>query len=390
MMTGKERLCTALNHAEPDRIPYDLGATTVTTITKKAYTNAMQLRGLRPEFNELEIDPISQIVSPSEENLRYLKADARRIGAQRIVGYPASKRMNGAIEQVTDFYGCDWELDPSKDLYFNQKTYPLAAYPTLSEGVDKLYRPDWDDFKNRLWQHLSLQFEQVGDFACVADRHVAGLTENSLRIRGYENWYMDTYIDLKGVEDLLEILTEDKLRYWEAVIDWAFENGKENQIDVISECDDLGSQTSTIIEPDTLRKIVIPRFARIFGYVKKRLPHVKTFMHSCGAIRPLIPDLIEAGLDILNPVQFTATGMELTALKKDFGNDIVFWGGGIDTQSVLNNATPDEVKDSVRRIMDIMAPGGGFVFASIHNVQDDVPPENFWAMWDTLQEYGTY
>ena len=113
-------------------------------------------------------------------------------------------------------------------------------------------------------------------------------------------------------------------------------------------------------------------------------------MHSCGAIYELIPDLIEAGLDILNPVQFTAAGMDLKELKRNFGDVITFWGGGVDTQSTLNNGNPKQVADEVKRIIDILAPGGGFVFAPVHNIQDDVPPENFWAMCDTLQEYGKY
>ena len=161
-------------------------------------------------------------------------------------------------------------------------------------------------------------------------------------------------------------------------------------IQVISECDDLGSQATTIIDPEQLRQIVIPRFKTIFMHVKKRLPHVKTFMHSCGAIYEIIPDLIEAGLDILNPVQFTASGMDLKKLKHDFGDVLTFWGGGVDTQSTLNNGTPQQVADEVKQIIDILAPGGGFVFAPVHNIQDDVSAENFWAMWDTLQEYGKY
>jgi uroporphyrinogen decarboxylase len=136
--------------------------------------------------------------------------------------------------------------------------------------------------------------------------------------------------------------------------------------------------------------MVIPRLKILFAHIKKRLPAVKLFMHSCGAIREVIPDLIEAGVDILNPVQYTANGMGLVDLKKDFGNDLVFWGGGVDTQTVLNSGSPELVRDIVKKNIDILAPGGGFVFAPVHNVQDDVPPENFWAMWETLQEYGKY
>ena len=123
---------------------------------------------------------------------------------------------------------------------------------------------------------------------------------------------------------------------------------------------------------------------------KKRMPHAKNFMHTCGSVRPILPDLIEAGLDIYNPVQFTAKDMDLKELKQEFGKDLVFWGGGIDTQSTLCKGTPDEVRDEVKRILDIMAPGGGFVFAPVHNIQDDVSGANFWAMWDTLMEYGKY
>lgn len=350
----------------------------------------MKYKGFSTEYQVQEIDPISQIITPIEENLVHVKSDTRRIGAQRIPDYHQRKRLSGKIETVTDFYGCDWEWNPDKDLYFNQISYPLEKYNTLSDCVHTLYRPDWDDYLMILHYDLAKQIKTTEGFCCVADRHVAGLTENSLRIRGYEKWYMDTVMDPEGVETLFDIILEDKIRYWDVVIDWAIQNGQQDQIDVISECDDLGSQSSTIIDPDMLRRMVIPRFKILFSHVKKRLPGVKIFMHSCGAIHEIIPDLIQAGLDILNPVQYTAKGMDLVCLKKDFGKDLVFWGGGIDTQTTLNNGTPQEVRDEVKRILDIMAPGGGFVFAPVHNIQDDVTPENFWAMWETLQEYGKY
>jgi uroporphyrinogen decarboxylase len=316
--------------------------------------------------------------------------DTRRIGAQRIPGYPKNRRMEAEGETVIDFYGCHWIRNPESDSYFNQATFPLENYEILSENIDKLPRTNFKEFEKQLRNDLTQQIETARRYACIADRHTAGITENSLRIRGYLKWYMDTLLDETGVNKLFDIIEEDKIRYWDALIDWAIETGNETAIDVIAECDDLGSQDSTILHPDTLRRIVIPRFKRIFSHIKKRLPHVKIFMHSCGAIRPVLPDLIDAGLDVLNPVQFVAKGMDLKGLKKDFGRELTFWGGGIDTQNTLNHGTPEEVRDRVKRILDIMAPGGGFVFAPVHNVQDDVPPENFWAMWDTLQEYGKY
>lgn len=389
-MSSKERVKKIINHQEADRVPYDLAGTTVTSITKNAYKNAMLYRGLPAGFQRMEIDPVSQIITPIEENLVYLASDTRRVGAQRIPEYQSRKQLSGRVEKVIDFYGCEWVWDPDKDIYFNQVSHPLEQYDLLSQCLDKLYRPDWEDFHTILMRDLAHQFKSADGYCCVADRHVAGLTENSMRVRGHEKWYMDTVTDIEGVEGLFDMIIQDKIQYWDAVIDWAIQNNCNDQIDVISECDDLGSQSSTIIDPHALRQMVIPRFAKLFGHLKKRLPGVKIFMHSCGAIREIIPDLIDAGLDILNPVQYTASGMDLAELKRDFGKDLVFWGGGIDTQSTLNNGTPREVSDKVREILELMAPGGGFVFTPVHNIQDDVPPENFWAMWDTLMEYGKY
>jgi uroporphyrinogen decarboxylase len=380
----------ALNHQEPDRIPYDLAGTTVTAITKNAYLRAMEHRGLSTEIGDGEIDPIQQIVTPSEENLVLLKSDTRRIGAQRIPNYQNTKRVNGNIIEVTDFYGCNWRYETGHDIYFHMIDSPLEKAESLSGSLHLLPLTDWDSYVKVLRHKLDSQIGKVGGFCGIADRNTAGLTENSLRIRGYENWFMDTIIDPDGVEALFDCIVDDKLRYWDAMIDWAIETGNENKIQVISECDDLGSQATTIIDPHTLRQMVIPRFKTIFTHVKRRLPHVKTFMHSCGAIREILPDLIDAGLDILNPVQFTAAGMDLKGLKRDFGDVLTFWGGGVDTQSTLNNGSPQKVADEVKRIIDTLAPGGGFVFAPVHNIQDDVSAENFWAMWDTLQEYGVY
>lgn len=389
-MNSRERIQTTLAHQEPDRIPYDLAGTTVTAITRNAYIREMQLRGLSTEIGDDEIDPVQQIVTPAEENLVFLKSDTRRIGAQRINDYTNTKRVNGNLIEVTDFYGCNWKYETGHDIYFHQTSSPLESAESLSGNLHLLPQTDWDNYTKILRNNLNEQIRKVDDYCVIADRNTAGLTENSLRIRGYENWFIDTVIDPRGVESLLDRIVDDKLRYWDVMIDWAIETRNTDKIMVISECDDLGSQTTTIIDPDTLRQMVIPRLKTIFTHVKKRLPHVKIFMHSCGAIREILPDLIEAGLDILNPVQFTANGMDLKELKRDFGDVLTFWGGGVDTQSTLNNGSPQQVADEVKRIIDILAPGGGFVFAPVHNIQDDVSPENFWAMWDTLQQYGKY
>jgi uroporphyrinogen decarboxylase len=389
-MKSSERLINTLNHKEPDRVPYDLSGTTVTGINKKAFIRAMEYRGLSSEYDNKEIDPIQQIVTPVEETLKLLKSDIRRIGSRRIPDFEKIVTVKNGVWELTDIWGCLWKMDESKDFYFNQYSYPMEAYSSIDEGLKNYRFPDLKHHSDIIRCDLSDQIKNINDFGVIADRNCAGLTETSLRIRGYENWYLDTVTDPAGVERLLDLIIEYKIIYWDLVIDWLIENNFQNRVNVISECDDLGTQTSTLLEPDYLRKTIIPRFGFLWSHIRRRLPHIKIFMHTCGSVRVLLPDLIKAGLDIYNPVQFTAANMELEGLKKDFGKDLVFWGGGVNTQSTLKNASPDQVKDEVKRIIDIMAPGGGFVFAPVHNIQEDVPPENFWAMWDTLMEHGRY
>jgi uroporphyrinogen decarboxylase len=389
-MKSFERLNSSLSHNEPDRVPYDLAGTTVTGINKKAFIRAMEFRGLSAAYDLKEIDPIQQIVTPVEETLKKLESDIRRIGSRRIPDFENIVKKNGNVLELTDVWGCLWKMDESKDFYFNQYTYPLEGYSSIDEGLKSYKLPDLEQHAAIIRNDLAEQIKNISDAGVIADRNCAGLTETSLRIRGYENWYLDTIIDPQGVEKLLDIVIDYKTLYWDLVIDWLIENNLQNRISVISECDDLGTQTSTLLEPDYLRKTVIPRFGRLWSHIKKRLPHIKIFMHTCGSVRVLLPDLIDAGLDIYNPVQFTAANMDLKGLKKDFGKDLVFWGGGVNTQSTLKSGNPQQVSDEVKKIMDIMAPGGGFVFSTVHNIQEDVPPENFWAMWDTLMEYGKY
>lgn len=143
------------------------------------------------------------------------------------------------------------------------------------------------------------------------------------------------------------------------------------------------------------KQMVHPYHKRLFEFIKKKAEaqsnsKVYLFYHTCGAVKPLIPLLIEEGVDILNPVQVNAKDMDTHVLKREFGNDLTFWGGGVDTQHILPFGTPEQVRDEVKRRIADLAPGGGFIFNPVHNVQSDVPPENFMAMWETLQEYGNY
>jgi uroporphyrinogen decarboxylase len=389
-MTSRERVLKAINHQEPDRVPYDLAGTTVTSINKKAFVNAMKSRGLSTEFHQKEIDPVQQIVTPIEQTLVALKSDTRRIGARRIPNFEDIINMDDEIWEFKDQWHCTWRMNPAKDLYFYQIAYPIEKYANIEKGLEDYEFPQWSEHIETMQEDLSEQAQYLMDYCGIADRNCAGLTEMSVRIRGYEKWYIDTLVDKKGVDLLLNKVLEHKMEYWTSLISWIKENQMERQVQVVSECDDLGTKKGTLIDPITLRDLVIPKFKELWDYIKSELPNVKIFMHNEGAIFEIIEDLVDAGMDIYNPVDFNADNMQLEVLKKEFGKDLVFWGGGVDTTHTLLNGTEEEVKDEVKRVLDILAPGGGFVFSPIHNILEDVPPNNFWAMWDTLMEHGKY
>lgn len=390
-MNSAERLGRALAHQEADRVPYDLAGTTVTSISNIGYANIMEYRGWSPEYDPQEVvDTVSQIIIPPEEMLQRLEVDVRRVGAPRVFDYEQRLAVKGRDSYFTDNYDCDWEMLDGKDFYFNQTRHPLQEYEELEDCLDKAVIPDLQMRREELYSLFDRQVAKNPEAALIADRCCAGLTEMFLRLRGYEKGYMDLAAEPEAAQELLETFAEHKMQYWGIVADYIVERGLEERFLVAAECDDLGTQQSTLVSPRMLREMVFPVMKRYMGYIRDRMPWIKIFFHSCGAIKPLIPDLIECGVDILNPLQYTASGMDLAEIKREFGSQLVFWGGGVDTQNVLSRGTPQEVSDEVRRNLDIMAPGGGYVFVPVHNIQQEVPAENFWAMWQAWKEYGKY
>jgi uroporphyrinogen decarboxylase len=388
-MKGIERLHNALSFSEEGGVPFDMGATTVSSISKIAYTRAMEFKGRPAVFEEMdEFDPVQQIVQPVEENLEFLGIDTCRTGPPRLAtARPRESDETPGLFEVRDQFGCDWIFQEGKDHYFNMTTSPLKAYDSIKEGLARYSFPDFSHEKEAVVAHLERQFSHLPDRGVVLDRNCAGITEVAFRVRGYEEFFMDLALDPAGAFSLMEKILEYKLAYWSTVGDFLARRGQASRVSVAVECDDLGTQNSLLFSPAMMRELVMPLQRRLIEHVKKCIPGTKLFYHSDGAIRELIPDLIEMGVDILNPVQFSAEGMRPDELKREFGRDLVFWGGGVDTQDTLPKGSPEAVRDEVRRNIDTLAPGGGFVFAAVHNIQSDVPPENFWAMWETLMLY---
>ncbi len=377
-MNSRERVLRAIEHSVPDKIPCDLSGTTVTAITKIAFINAMKLRNLSCDF--IMHDDIQQIVIPSKQVLDYLEVDTVRLGPPRIYNLEKKAIKKGKTISYLDEWGITWSMNTELDFYFNENTaYPLQNAKTI-EDLKSYDFPDPEKTVN-----FDILRKELGaipdDKALVVDRNCAGLFEMAFRIRGYENFYMDLACSKKMAEYLIDKILEIKMRYWDRVLSFA---GK--RADIIAECDDLGTQQSLLVSPDMYREILKPRQKKLLSFIKSKAPQAKIFFHSCGAISEIIPDFIDIGVDILNPVQTNATGMNAEKLKKEFSKDICFWGGGINTQETLPHGTPQQVRDDVKKSVDILAKDGGYVFSAIHNIQADVPAKNFWAMWEEFQK----
>ena len=213
----------------------------------------------------------------------------------------------------------------------------------------------------------------------------AGLFEMHQRVRGMTNAMIDPMIYPENSDKLAGKLADLKMEFWDEAL-----NELGDVVDIVGEGDDYGTQASQLISPEQFRANYKPHFNRLLKFIKEKAPRVKLMFHSCGNVRPIIPDLIEMGVDILNPVNITATGMEPHQLKKDFGDSIVFWGGGVDTQKVLPTGTTQQVTEDVKKNIEALAPGGGFVFSTVHNIQAEVPAENIMAMIDALCSHGKY
>lgn len=382
--TSRKRVIEALNHREPDRVPLDLGSTCVTGISRKALSRFLEY--IRLSHRPVEIsDTFQQLGRPPEDLLQWLGVDARPLDPRPSSTWRLQLERRGDSDVFYDEWGVGWRKPIHSELYYDMFDHPLAS----ASDVDDLRRFAWPDPEDPArYEHLENEarlLEETTGAALVLGRMAPGVVELAAWMRGFENFYADLAGDPGFAAALLDIVLEIKMRYWEIAIPKVGDS-----IVVISEADDMASQNCLVFSPDTYRRIIKPRHKALMEHIHRLAPHAFIFFHSCGAIHELIPDLIEVGVDILNPVQVSATGMDPHRLKSDFGDALTFWGGGVDTQHILPHGTPSEVRDEVRRRIDQFAPGGGFVFNTVHNIQADVPPENLAAMYEALREFGVY
>lgn len=420
-MTSRERIIETLNHKQPDRVAIDLGATNATGVNAIVYKELKKLLGI--SGGEIKVfDILSQLAEIEPEVLEMLGGDVvmlRKLApslGMPIRNWKPGKLTDGTDCTVADSYNPvlgergDLELQKITDgsdlihpIKLNEpsenfdKGRVVARCPSGSHAFCRVYHPFFDvdsveeldkfGFPGLTEEELEFAGKEAKRLYETTNKAVCGvfnggILETVQLYWGYENCFTNFAADPDFMHYFLgkriKVFMTDLEKYLKLV-------GK--YIQVINFWDDLGTQSSLLMSPKMYRDMIKPHHAALFGYVRKNYPDIKVFFHSCGAVYDLIPDLIEAGVQILNPVQITAEGMDPVKLKKNFGKELSFWGGGVDTQYTLNSGTEDQVRKMAKEMLDIFSPVGGYVFSQVHNVESCVPAQNLMAAFETARDY---
>ncbi len=379
-MTSRERVTAALHHEEPDRVPLDLGGSLVSSIALSSYEALRAALRLprKPTAVLAELDGVAVV---DDDVLDRMGLDVVPLLASN----PSQPR-----ESWEDARG-SYIRDPFGTVLFRPKTAHAYDYVDVSLAGPEVTRADLDRIR---WDALTDPGYYVGLREKAAALRARGraifsmapnghdLLNRWFRVRGMQEGLMDLLLNGEVAEEFFTRLADAICRTQEL-----FLRQVGDLVDVHFLGDDFGSQNGLIVSPDYLRKVIFPLWTRIIRCVKEHT-RASVFFHTCGAVEPVIPDLIEMGLEVLNPVQMTCAGMDTAELKRKYGKNISFWGGGIDTQSVLARGTVEEVRREVRRRVGDLAPGGGFVFTPVHNIQPNVPAENVIAAFDEASTRG--
>jgi uroporphyrinogen decarboxylase len=379
-MNSRERLETSLNHKEPDQVPIDLGGI-VTGITTGANESVKSLLGI--ESNDPVVDRVQQLANPSDAVLERLDVDTRYI-------YLQASRDWQDIELPDDTYqdefGVIRKAAYNPDgwlLYYDHAGHPLGDAETVTDLAKFKWPDPHDAARYEGIEEAARKMSEETDYAVMANV-IASIFEFSWYLRGYMRFFEDVILNPEMISALLEMMGEYQRALMGEVLDRIGP-----YISVVMTGSDLGTQRAPVLSPEAYMKLVWPEYKKLWDLIKSKTD-AKIFYHSCGSLFPMIPFLIEGGVDILHPVQPLAAEMgDRERLKNEFGEQLTFWGG-FDQQHILPHGTPEEVREETKKLLDAFMPGGGFVFAAGHNIQIDVPPENVITLFDTVREYGVY
>lgn len=414
-MTSRERVQAALNHQSPDCIPVDFGATSVTGIHCKV------VEGLR-DYYKLDKHPV-HVIEPFQM-LGEIEPDLQEaIGIDCIPVFGPQNMFNmdeSKVHKQYTHWGQEVMIASDIDLTVNNegnayiyaqgdRNYPPSAImPSSCYFINAVERQHYVDdeqlnpidnleeygplseeelqyYTGKIQKASATEKAVIASFGGTGLGDVAFIPGMGLKspkgVRNVSEWYLSTIMRKDFVHELFsrqtDIAIENYSRLW---------NTLGNHVDVVFTCGtDFGTQDSQFCSLDTYKELWLPYYKRLNDWIHQHTTW-KIFKHSCGAIIPILPGLIEAGFDIINPVQLSAKNMDIKFLKKEYGNELTFWGGGVDTQRILPTATPNEIRSQVLSQCEILGEGGGFVFNAVHNIQANVPLQNVVALIETLKE----
>lgn len=405
-MTSRERVMMALEHKEPDKLPIDCGGMQSTGIMGIAYNNLKKYLGM-PEGETKMYDPVQQLAIPEQwylDNFQIDVVDLSRAYANNPDDWFDWTLPDGStakmpawlhFEHRDDEWIC---IDEDGDItarmpkgtdYFTQMIYPLRGIrrDNFDDLVKQMGKSMWAHMSGPLWKNAdkpefwstlrqtAKKMYEESDYAIMLG-FGGNLFEWGQFLYRTDEFLMNLMTNRREMEKMLDTLTEIHLEKLDRTLE-----AISGYVQIIQMGDDLGTQGGPMIDPKLYHELFFPRHKKIYQRVKDK-SDIRVFLHSCGGIYEFIPDLIEAGVDVLNPVQIGAKGMDPKVLKNEFGNDLVFWGGGVDTQHVLSLATPDEVRRDVRKNCEVFMKNGGFIFCQVHNIVAGVSPENVVAMYE--------
>jgi uroporphyrinogen decarboxylase len=373
MVNHRERVLTTLEHRDPDRVPLDLGSVGSLMVDNLyfAVKEQLEIKG--------DIEPYRKGSTANYYDERILDRfdiDFRHIWIHS-PDKPKAKRHNDGT--ITDEWGITWSREGSYPVYFPLKD---ATLKDLEEFNWPIPEKSWDvTVLRERARHL---YEET-DYAVVAKAVYGGggLLERSYYLRTIDNFFIDMALDRDFALCLVERVAAVEMALWDIYL-----KAVGPYVHIIQRASDLGTQLAPFISPALYREVLKPYEEKVFSFLKERAPQAKIWFHSCGAVSEIIDDFIEIGVDILNPVQPLAVGMDSSELKKRYGKRLCFHGG-IDIQKALPGSIED-VKKEIETRIDAFGPGGGYILAPVNHMQDDTPAENVVFLYEYAREYGQY
>ncbi len=373
-LSSRERVMLALAHQEPDKLPIDIGGGRQTSIYSEPYLKTAECLGLGQV--ELVLSPRDVVDRFDERLLQSLEIDFRRVSLRDV---PEDKFMEPS-GILRDVWGIGWKRTGA---FWSPFEHPLK-----DATIDDLQKYPWPDPADErrfrgVREEAEFLHKKTG-YAVVAKEpsYIYGILAQSIYMRGMENFFCDLALNKEFAHELMQKVLDYHLKLYGRYLD---EVG--DFIQIVHTSDDLGTQTAPYFSPATYREMIKPKQKQLFAHLKER--GAKILYHSDGAIAMLVDDLIEIGVDILNPIEAAVTGMEPAVLKKSFGDRLCFHGG-ISQQQVLSKGTPDQVRAEVKRRIEEMGRGGGYILAAAQTIVPEVPAQNIIEMFRAARRYGSY